>query len=390
MLYIPKNHLIKISSIFSWYKTLVKGKISSSNILLEELPIINQNILMDYYYTKNTLFSDSLIYKTSGTSNGLRKNIHYSREDHNFYLNHREKIFRQFLKSGYKVACSDLGTGHAADSATKIFEILGMKAYQINFDLPLERHIEILNKVQPDILFTMPMILKKLIHSNELKINPKTIFLVGDIATKTWQEDLSKYFSIKKENIIDLFGSIEIGSIAFFNHAISMYQFEDHILPEVINENGHSILLLTSTARTYFPAIRYKTDDILKNFSSLNLNGKNIWVFESVEGRYGLDFKVGEKISFYDITSCLDQVIPNIPFNIIETEFTLEILIPEEVNNVQVNKIKSLLRAINPDVGMMIISGLVEDFRVKRVHISQIDISHFKQKIQSQYSRIKE
>lgn len=350
--------------------------------MLTELPIVDQDLLEKYYYKYPNNFTDALIYHTSGTTSGIRKKIYYSPSDHAIYLQQRKKIFQRYINNKCKVACSDLGTGHAADSATEIFNQLGLIAHKIDFHRPIEEHIKILNLTKPDVLFTMPVILKKLIHFDKLKIHPKKIFLVGDVATKAWQQDIADYFEINKKDIIDLFGSIEVGSIAFFNHELGRYQLEEHIIPESLSYKNHSLLVITTTARNYFPGIRYNTNDIIKNLHSITINGHRTWFFEQCLGRAGQEFKLGEKISFYDIFSCVEKVIPRKPFSIIEHNHALELLIPINTNSELIYKLQESLRTINYEIEKMITSGLVPDFKITRVPDEQLlNTGNFKRKI---------
>ena len=354
-----------------------------SKIKWKNLPIIDKKILHKYYYSNSKDLPNALTYHTSGTSSGARKQIYYSIKDHECYLEHRTSIFRHFLGSDCKIACSDLGTGHAADSATLIFQNAGLIAHKIDYTAPLQVHLDFLNIIQPDVLFTMPMILEKLIGSEKLKINLKKLLLVGDIATEAWQQNISEILKIPRHNIIDLYGSIEVGSIAFFNHDIGLYQFQDHIFPEVINcpHSKENILLLTSFARNYFPAIRYQTDDLISGFSRIKFKGKEIWVFEKILGRAGEELKLGEKLSFYDLLSCIEKNVQNTPFNIVEKDFGIEILLAKEkVSDFQILCLQESLRKANSDIEMMIAQGLVKDFKISLVPSAEIYNSHFKRR----------
>jgi len=378
-----KDHIINLAKLFPWYQSLIDS-IDLSKTELCELPVIDQHLLAKYYYNRSNYFSDAMTYYTSGTSSGMRKRIYYSPNDHRAYLSHRKEIFKRYITPECKVACSDLGTGHAADSAMYIFNELGLRTYKIDYTIPLDQHINILNNVQPDVFFVMPMILDKLIQTKNLKIHPKKIFLVGDIATKIWQKNIADYFNIKITSIIDLLGSIEVGSIAFFNHDIGLYQIEEHIIPEIIHlpNDGLPVLVLTSTARNYFPAIRFNTHDMVENLHSIQFNDRQIWVFERCLGRIGEEFKAGEKISFYDLLACVEKNLPKIPFNVIEHQYQVQLLLPaSKVTPEQVDNLKIALRRVNPDIDAMITSGLTPDFIVNCVDDSKLDGNHFKRKI---------
>src|SRR5262245_47132455 len=113
---------------FPWYQEMV----ATSGYDLDQdptrLPLISEEILTEHYYDADTpVAADSQTYYTSGTSTGARKRISYSAVDHVQYVAQRKKIFSRFINSGCKIACSDLGTGHAASSAAEIFGELGLE-----------------------------------------------------------------------------------------------------------------------------------------------------------------------------------------------------------------------------------------------------------------------
>ncbi|MDE9504655.1 CoF synthetase, partial [Xenorhabdus bovienii] len=95
---------------------------------------------------------------------------------------------------------------------------------------------------------------------------------------------------IESTQVLDLFGSIEIGSIAFYNHSQGYYQFDPYLIPEVVpvqqiypdaNYRGTGgILLLTSFAREYFPAIRFVTNDLVEGFEKKIVQGKALYTYQ--------------------------------------------------------------------------------------------------------------
>lgn len=377
---------------FPWHRQLAFDRGYYTNTNPEKLPYISESILNTYYYNSQTIkLNNGLIYYTSGTSNGMRKKVIYSQEEHRQYLEQRKKIFSRFLSLDCRIACSDLGTGHAANSAAHIFEELGLKHQKIDYRQPLSEHVKILNKYQPDVLFTMPMILDKIIGTGRLEWKPKKIIVVGDVASNKWKNNIVNYFGICKNDLLDILGSIEVGSIAYECHDCGLYHFDDHIIPETINpldlykkfdwNRKIEILVVSSTTRTYFPAIRFLTNDLIEGFGMHECKGQKIFAFEKIIGRMGPEIKHGEKISLYDISEAVNTFLPEGEFEVHKDSESKRLIIkvcsPFFDKNIAEN-IKLFLKRSNPEIGQMISSCLVEDIEVIGVTAEELSPSLIK------------
>lgn len=372
-----------ISATFPWYAQLLRDKQADLS-RLESLPLITEELLTQHYYhAENSFPGEHHSYLTSGTTSGKRKRIFYSDNDQRIYLQQRMDIIRDFCGEGHTRACADLGTGHAAATAGEIFQAMGCDVELIDFTRPIEQHIEVLNRFKPDIFFTMPMILDSLIATGKLDFQPKRIILLGDVASLNWQNKVADYFHIQPAQVLDLFGSIEIGSIAFYNHAQKRYQFDSYVRPEVVPVQSlypgakyggdGGILLLTSFAREYFPAVRFVTNDLIEGFAQENVGGRTVYTYQRCLGRFAGEFKHGEKINLSDISDALANNLPYHKYDLADHEGGLAIRIaaksiPTEV----IEAIKHDLLARNPDIAQMISSGLVGDIRIQCVDAQEI------------------
>ncbi|MCZ9340474.1 hypothetical protein NGM37_22200, partial [Streptomyces sp. TRM76130] len=201
-------------------------------------------------------------------SGGQRKRILYSPADDDAYVAQRRQLFAEFTRSvpPGAVAVADLGTGHAAASARRVFLELGFEAHDIDFTRPVDEHVAKLNAWRPEVFFTMPMILDRLLQARPgLDIRPRKIMVVGDVAPPAWRAHVAERFGLRHEDVLDVFGSIEIGAIAYSCVQTGLYHFHDHILPEVLHpeelthltendrvpsrQEGSGALLLTSFTR---------------------------------------------------------------------------------------------------------------------------------------------
>ena len=191
-----------------------------------------------------------------------------------------------------KSVFSDMGTGHAANTAKKVFESLDLSFESVSYDAPIEQHIEGLVKFKPDIFYTMPSILDNIIANSQSPkdYGIKKIILVGEIASKQWINKIAKIFEIKETDILDTYGSIEIGTMATYNHDNQCYVIEENLFAEGIKTEelpedleplpeNEKVLCLTSFVRGAFPAIRYVTYDVVRNLRTKIIEGKQRQVF---------------------------------------------------------------------------------------------------------------
>lgn len=360
---------------FLWYAALIESS-SANSKHLDRLPVMTEAILTRHYYHDEQPLPDPVYsYLTSGTRTGKRKRIRYSQRDQQLYLQQRTSIIQEFCGTGHLRACADLGTGHAAATAGQIFESMGCQVELIDFSRPIEDHIQVLNRFQPDIFFTMPMILDRLIVSGKLDFQPKKIIVVGDVASSSWQASVLAYFALPSNSLLDLYGSIEIGAIAHYRHDIGRYLLDEYLLPEVVDtheiypdahyKGNGGLLLLTSFARSYFPAVRFVTDDLIEGFSHELVDGELRYIFTRCLGRYSTEYKHGEKINLCDISDVLAKHLPLRRYDLDDSNGRLTIRIGDlSVDEVIIRAIRQDLLRRNPDVEQMIASNLVEDIHI--------------------------
>src|SRR3954452_20506748 len=150
---------------------------------LAAVPILRDDDLeRTYYATSVAPDANEQTFFTSGTATGVRKQVRWSARDHERYVRHRAEFFGSLIADDCRTACSDLGTGHAASSATEIFAALALEATDIDVSWPVERHVERLRESQPDILYTMPMILEHVVANGGPGCAPRWVFVLGDLA----------------------------------------------------------------------------------------------------------------------------------------------------------------------------------------------------------------
>ena len=373
---------------FAWYDELLADR-KTRGVSLADLPIVDTEVLQDHYYSApRTSLCDADAFLTSGTSGGARKRILFSHADREAYNKQRKRVFEKFLDCIRRpaIAVADLGTGHAAASANRVFRELGFDAHDIDFTQPLERHVELLSKWRPAVLFTMPMILDRLVAATSDRFGVKKIIVVGDLAPTGWRRSVATAFGLETGDVLDVYGSIEMGAIAYLNVETGAYEFHDHIRAEVLSlvtngdtdscsDTGDGILILTSLTRDYFPAARFRTDDMITGLKTSTKDGKIFQTFVEILGRSGPEFKNGERISQHDIMTAVRETFGAVPFEVFSGK-PLEVrIVTENLTAQKITEFRSRLAVLCPDVGQMIKSGLVDDVRVAAIKASELKSS---------------
>ncbi|QCT03905.1 coenzyme F390 synthetase-like protein [Paenibacillus algicola] len=314
--------IARVSGCCPWYVTWAGLDFKNRNLRLSSLPLMTSSVLEQYYYTPDSGLSAQsgmLEYRTSGTSSGRRKSIFYTPSDEHHYVNIKLDVYRTILGAdSYRSALADMGTGHAEATAVEVFQRLGMTAESISFRLPIEQHLEKLLQFQPEVLYTMPSILERILLTSPdpAAYGIRKVVLVGEIAPKGWMARAAEQLNLTLADMTDTYGSIEIGTMAYYSHEHGRYVLTDGLTAEGVGAEelgegleplppGEQILVLTSSVREAFPAIRYVTYDVVRDLRPIEVNGVQRMSFDSIVKRVGPDLKHGEKISIYDIEDVL-------------------------------------------------------------------------------------
>lgn len=381
-----KEKIERTLAIFPWYGTLIEGGTAAAARTRElaELPLLTAGLLEKHYYAPYHPPGHGLrlhAYRTSGTSTGIRKTIYYSDEDERSYAEIKSRIFARFLQgSGARTALSDMGTGHAADTAPDIFRRIGLQAEAISFRLPIERHLERLRAVRPNVLYTMPSILDSLLQASDdpARFRIRKVILVGEAASPAWIAKTAERIGIAPSDMLDTYGSIEIGTIASYSHEHGRYLFAEGIEAEGVRGDSRipgsdeladdeSVLVLTSTARDLFPALRYVTYDVVRDLRPIPVGGELRMSFQALVRRLGPELKHGEKISVYDIEDVVYRHLEQAIVRVQVADNKLRVHVAGEGADPDVlAAIESELAERIPEIGQMIRGRLLEEIKVVR------------------------
>lgn len=366
---------------YPWYAVAAEGERSCANEEWKRLPLVTASMLEEHYYGADNPLAereDLNRYQTSGTSSNRRKTIYYSKADEEAYMRIKLDVFRLIVGSGrYSRALADMGTGHAEATALEVFRQLGMEAESVSFRLPIECHLERLAQFKPEVLYTMPSILERILLASEdpLAYGIQQVILVGEMASPRWIQRAAESLGLDVQQVTDTFGSIEIGTIAYFSHEHGRYVLTEGLLAEGITaetvglapltEADEQVLVLTSTVREAFPAIRYVTYDVVRDLRPILVNGVLRQSFQSVVKRIGPDLKHGEKISIYDIEDVVYRHLntASIRVRVAGNALTVCLYSPDITGEV-LESVRQDLENRIPEIGAMIQAGILQGIQV--------------------------
>ena len=302
--------------VFDWYDSLLDANEGRSNP-----PLLTENILNEHYYGAPAPMPDCDAYRTSGTSKGAPRQIYFTATDKEHFFAQRTALVGEFLESTCRTAACDLGYGGiTTETAVEAFRRLGLDTAIIDYRAPVKAHVAELNRVRPDVVFTMPVILESLLAAGELKISPKKIITVGDMISRTWRENVTRAFGLDLTDLLDFYGSQETAGMAALCQACGRYHFEDQIcaetvdhrelLPNLVVAPEERLLAVTSSTRTAFPVVRYVTYDLIVGFGVRLCGGRERQSFDHVAGRVASDPVYGERLSLHDVAAAVHAHCP--------------------------------------------------------------------------------
>ena len=166
------------------------------------------------------------------------------------------------------------------------------REYLSVFDYP-EKHVELLKKIKPDIIYGYPSNLTLLalyIREKGIKgINPKIIFSVAEALEPRAKNLIDSVMSV---DTCDILGAIELGDIAWHCEARNGYHVSaDAVVVEFL-KNGRPAqpgeegrIVCTSLYGYTMPFIRYAVDDVCVPSDRFCPCGRTLPMIESIKGR---------------------------------------------------------------------------------------------------------
>lgn len=382
---------------FPWYAELLRDQADGSPPPLLTAPLLERHL---YNVRPGDAPADASLslYRTSGTSSGIRKTIAYSEADERRYIDIKARIFQDWLQAGgsqpdgnghdrqepapIRKALIDMGTGHAAATARDVFAKLGLDAQSLPFTLPVGQHLERIDAFRPDLFYTMPSILERIVqhapHPHTLGI--RKVILVGEIASPSWQRRIADRLGIAPDDVLDTYGSIEIGTIAAYSRERGRYVLAEGLVAEGVPAEslgeGYDplapdewVLVLTSNAREAFPAVRYVTYDVVRDLRSERIGRVRRQTFACIVKRIGPELKHGEKISLYDIEEAVLGQLGDaeVRVTVQGRKLKVRVISRQRHRPGTLPAIREAIESRVPEIGAMIRGGLLERIEVMLV-----------------------
>ncbi|MCX6665669.1 MAG: hypothetical protein NT038_06385 [Euryarchaeota archaeon] len=255
-------------------------------IKIQDLPVVNKELIMDHfdevlttndiskkdvvYFLDKSKNPDDLLYNkyhvihSSGSSGKIGIFV-YSTRDWDCFFPYSTKTF-DFRFSKNKSVFFGAADGHYAGASFSSWTNHGITSWfcdQLILDIkkPIEEHIKLLNRFQPDVLggyFTGLKILSEKQEQGELHINPRFLVNAGEGIIPEEKKKVERVFHLPMANLYGVaecvimgIGREEYGGIYLFDDLAYVEIFDDHIL-------------LTNLFNKTQPLIRYRINDYLK------------------------------------------------------------------------------------------------------------------------------
>ncbi|UUZ90170.1 hypothetical protein LJK87_29875 [Paenibacillus sp. P25] len=128
------------------------------------------------------------------------------------------------------------------------------------------------------------------------------------------------------------------------------------------------MLVLTSTVRSMFPALRYVTYDVVRDLQTIEVNGELKQIFTCISKRIGPELKHGEKISLYDIEDVIYQFVDDAETRVKVQNNRLSIHIKSDsLDDTAIPLIQQSIEDKIPEIGMMIRNRILHSIEVHAV-----------------------
>lgn len=144
-----------------------------------------------------------------------------------------------------------------------------MKKADLSLYNPVNKNIEILERIQPDAIYTFPSILtllaEHLREKNDSKIRAKLIFTIGETVTQYCRKTVREAFGV---DINDIYGSAEFERMAFeCNEHAGLHILPDCVLEflsegEAVESGEEGKIIATGLYNYVMPLIRYRIGDV--------------------------------------------------------------------------------------------------------------------------------
>jgi fumarate---(S)-2,3-diaminopropanoate ligase len=262
-------------------------------------------------------------YSSTGTS-GYPKPIAWTPDEDAWYVAEKQDLFAPRL-SGCARGFISLAVGHNAGSAHTVLEALGLQVHDAGLSA-LDDQCAVIAEFAPDVLYCSPSILENLIVGLERRDQRPTsvrrIITNGEVLFPSARAHAQSFFGIGPADLMDTYGSTEIGTIAHSCGSCGAYHFMGGLYPEaapaevaqsedLIDGGSDAVVLaISSIKRTSFPVVRLVTYDVVDALRPTVCGGARRFTFDRILGRCDDVLNYGELFSTYDLGDLIASHLP--------------------------------------------------------------------------------
>jgi hypothetical protein len=265
----------------------------------------------------------SRTFSSTGTS-GYPKPIAWTPEEDAWYVGEKRDLFAAWLQ-GCTRAFISLAVGHNADSAHCVLEELGLEVHDAGLSA-LEDQCAVIAAFAPEVLYCSPSILANLIAGLDQRgLRPTSVRRIitnGEVLFPSTRERAQGFFGIDQAELMDTYGSTEIGTIAHSCGTCGAYHFLCGLYPEaapaelaesedqVDGGADTAVLAVSSVKRTSFPVVRLVTYDLVQGLRRGICGGADRFICDRILGRCDDILNYGELFSSYDLGDLIGKRLP--------------------------------------------------------------------------------
>jgi hypothetical protein len=262
-------------------------------------------------------------FSSTGTS-GYPKPIAWRREEDAWYVGEKQELFASWL-AGSARAFVSLAVGHNASTARMVLEDLGLEVHDAGLS-PLEDQCAAVTAFAPQVLYCSPSILASLVAALERRgqrpTSVRRVITNGEVLFGSARAHAQHFFGIGPADLMDTYGSTEIGTIAHSCGACGGFHFLGGLYPEAApaavadrsDQTGRwpdtAVLALSSVKRTSFPVVRFITYDLVQGLRRSVCGGGRRFAFDRILGRCDDVLNYGELFSTYDLGDLIGSRLP--------------------------------------------------------------------------------
>ena len=300
----------------AWFPTLVPVGAAG----FDELAFLDHERARPWY---GRTIEGARSFSSTGTS-GYPKRVAWTAEEDDWYVSEKQDLFAPWLTRCARAFIS-LAVGHNAGSAKDVLETLGLEVHDAGLSA-LNEQCDAISGFGPEVLYCSPSILDNLIVGLERRrqrpSSVRRIITNGEVLFPSARARAQGFFGIDETDVMDTYGSTEIGTIAHSCGTCDAFHFLDGLYPEAappamdrgddLADDGSDavVLAVSSVKRTSFPVLRFVTYDVVQGLRRSVCRGVRRFTFDRILGRCDDVLNYGELFSSYDLGNLIGSRVP--------------------------------------------------------------------------------